>query len=106
MNDIRFAMLWQDKNAKQITEFFREKGIAAHYKGTGFEGTGLMLPMQAPTIFVDENKIDEAIAARRYEPYHKAITNYQRQIARTMEPGDSMLVKWPIPKGNICPTKH
>ena len=63
MNDIHFTMLWQDKNAKQITEFFKEKGIAAYYKGTGYEGTGLELPMQEPTIFVDMNKIEEAMAA-------------------------------------------
>lgn len=49
MDEIKYTMLWQEENVESITEFFKEKGIAAYYKGIGFEGTGLMLPMQAPT---------------------------------------------------------
>ena len=63
MQEIKYTMLWQDENAKAITEYFNSIGIGAYYKGTGFEGTGLMLPMQAPTIFVDETKIEEAMSA-------------------------------------------
>ena len=37
------------------------------------------------------------------EPYHKVITNYQNSISRYMKIGETQIVQWPMPRGNVYP---
>ena len=38
------------------------------------------------------------------DPYHKVLTNSQKNLTKGMEVGDSINIKWPIPEGFIYPT--
>jgi hypothetical protein len=38
------------------------------------------------------------------DPYHKVLTNSQKELTKGMKVGDSINIKWPIPKGFIYPT--
>lgn len=40
------------------------------------------------------------------DPYHKVITNFQNAFAKTLSPGETKVVEFPIPEGNIYPPKH
>ncbi|WLR42628.1 HNH endonuclease signature motif containing protein [Bacillus carboniphilus] len=37
------------------------------------------------------------------DPYHKVLTNSQRTLTRGIKVGDSIIIKWPIPKGFVYP---
>lgn len=51
------------------------------------------------------NEIGNLVLIKK-QPFHDVITNYQIQITRGMKPGDSRVVMWPFPVGNIYPMKH
>ena len=38
------------------------------------------------------------------DPYHKVLTNSQKDLTKGMKVGDSINIKWPIPEGSIYPT--
>jgi hypothetical protein len=37
------------------------------------------------------------------DPYHQALTNYQLNMTRTMQAGESKIIPWVMPKGTIYP---
>ena len=40
------------------------------------------------------------------DPFHKVITNFQNSFAQTLSPGETTIVDYPIPEGNIYPPIH
>ena len=48
------------------------------------------------------NSSDNLILIKK-DPYHKAITNKQKELTKGMEPGDTKTVDWPDPRGFIYP---
>ncbi|SFQ14727.1 HNH endonuclease [Psychrobacillus psychrotolerans] len=45
----------------------------------------------------------ENLVLIKNDPYHKVITNEQNSLTKGMKPGDSKIVDFPIPEGNIYP---
>ena len=43
------------------------------------------------------------LALIKNEPYHKALTNYQRSATKGMKAGDNKIIDWFTPNGNIYP---
>lgn len=41
---------------------------------------------------------------RLNDPYHKVLTDSQKELTKGMEVGDSINIKWPHPEGFIYPT--
>lgn len=37
------------------------------------------------------------------DPYHKALTNLQRELVSSLRPGDTATVSWPVPDGFVYP---
>ncbi len=50
------------------------------------------------------NSFDNLVLIQN-EPYHKVITNYQNSVARQMEIGETKIVQWPMPNGNVYPAQ-
>ncbi|MBM7602815.1 hypothetical protein JOC75_000785 [Metabacillus crassostreae] len=47
----------------------------------------------------------ENLVLIKNHPYHKVITNEQNSLTKGMKPGDSKIVDFPIPEGDIYPPK-
>ncbi|AQL39846.1 PAAR domain-containing protein [Pseudomonas syringae] len=45
----------------------------------------------------------ENLVLIKNEPYHKVLTNFQNSFTRTLTPGESKIVDWPMINGNIYP---
>ena len=45
----------------------------------------------------------ENLVLIRNDPYQKVITNEQNSLTKGMKPGDSKIVDFPIPEGDIYP---
>ena len=45
----------------------------------------------------------ENLVLIKNDPYHKVITNEQNSLTKGMKPGDSKIVDFPIPEGDIYP---
>jgi hypothetical protein len=37
------------------------------------------------------------------DPFHKALSNLQREVASSLKPGDTVTVAWPVPDGFVYP---
>ncbi|MGE6618228.1 HNH endonuclease signature motif containing protein [Bacillus mycoides] len=48
------------------------------------------------------NNVENLVLIKNH-PYHKVITNEQNSLTKGMKPGDSKIVDFPIPKGEIYP---
>lgn len=51
------------------------------------------------------NSFDNLVLIKN-EPFHKVITNYQNSFAKKLTSGETQVVNWPIPEGNIYPSEH
>lgn len=40
------------------------------------------------------------------DPYHKTITNFQNTFAKKLGTGETKIIEWPIPEGNIYPPNN
>ncbi|WP_258166058.1 HNH endonuclease [Bacillus sp. MYb209] len=48
------------------------------------------------------NDVENLVLIKNH-PYHKVITNEQNSLTKGMKPGDSKIIDFPIPKGDIYP---
>lgn len=48
------------------------------------------------------NAMDNLILIKN-DPYHKTITNAQNSLTKGLQVGESKIINWPIPEGNIYP---
>ena len=46
----------------------------------------------------------ENLVLIKNEPYHKVITNYQNSVTKGLNEGESKIIEFPIPKGNVSPS--
>jgi hypothetical protein len=39
------------------------------------------------------------------DPFHRALTNLQRELTSSLKPGETATVPWPVPNGFVYPAK-
>nr|WP_199202598.1 pre-toxin TG domain-containing protein [Listeria seeligeri] len=68
----------------------------------GFNPDGYDVHHKLPLDDSGTNQFDNLILVKK-DPYHKILTNSQMEFSRKMKAGESVKVKFPVPKGIIYP---
>lgn len=68
----------------------------------GYVPDGWQVHHKLPLDDSGDNSFDNLVLIKN-EPYHKVITNYQNSISKGISVGESKVVEFPIPEGNIYP---
>ena len=66
----------------------------------GYVPDGYQVHHKLPLDDGGDNSLDNFVLIRN-DPFHKVITNYQNNRIRGMNYGDSRMIDWPIPNGEI-----
>ncbi|WP_322392432.1 HNH endonuclease signature motif containing protein, partial [Clostridium perfringens] len=77
-----------DSDIARMKDGLNPKGCQVHHK----------LPLDDGRT----NALDNLILIKN-DPYHKTITNFQNTFAKQLDTGDTKIIEWPIPEGNIYP---
>ncbi|WP_206671195.1 HNH endonuclease signature motif containing protein [Clostridium estertheticum] len=71
----------------------------------GLNAKGWQVHHKLPLDDSGTNAMDNLILIKNH-PYHKVITNEQAALTRNLIPGETTIIKWPIPEGEIYPTGY
>jgi hypothetical protein len=92
-------------NPEKIKEL-KKSGISDNdiedMKEYGLVPDGWQVHHKTPLDQGGTNDVENLVLIKNH-PYHKVITNEQNSLTKGMKPGDSKIVDFPIPKGDIYP---
>ncbi|WP_338464450.1 HNH endonuclease signature motif containing protein [Franconibacter daqui] len=97
---VRKAFLKKIANSEMAVNTFTPDMIKR--MSAGRTPSGWQVHHKLPLDDSGSNNFDNLILMKN-DPYHKAFTNYQFMMTRTMKTGDSKIIPWVIPHGSIYP---
>ena len=105
-------------NSTERTKFLKDTandpGKVKQLKAAGLTDTDIakMKDGEGPDLYQVHHKLplddggtnsQDNLVLVKQEPYHKTLTNAQKQLTGTMKPGEVKTIAWPIPPGFIYP---
>ncbi|SHM58791.1 T7SS effector LXG polymorphic toxin [Gracilibacillus kekensis] len=91
-----------EKNSKQLIEAGLTKTDMENLK-KGFVPDGYQVHHKLPLDDGGTNDFENLILIKN-DPYHKVLTNSQKNLTKGLKVGESIEVNWPLPDGFIYPT--